>query len=643
MKDVMVIGPFKRGEWRSIKAKLEKVEPYSIAVRVRSIRPIYEVGLCDVVDLRQYAAYSADDGIPDEVWAAFAKGHPVRLLKLGASNGVAREESVMDSSLKVDQSKQSTDLPEFVVLPDAVQLTGSRIIVGEGEDLDVVVRWFSEDLTDLFESKYGKDIHILYVPEGSTWTHESVAHLFFSPVEKGDLCVPLAGTEKLVVLPLSIGLMSGVELKFRRLGFDVVLESEIGERVQAEDLGVIGYLCLRFHDPIRHELPEQEFYERIFRRQVRDSTQSPCIHADTFKPQRAFSDLDSAWRFISKRLDGTVLLQPKYDGLHMIVVKNGDDIQILTEDTRRDRVPVLPGLVKRLKERYPKRSFVLQTELLAFRGSAPVPRWELSRVVHQKEPIEEWRMYFKVWDVSCLDGESLRDLPYVERLQRIEELRSKVLHVPPTVKVVSRESFVRQAIRLASKKASEGIIVRVPEAQWGEGIYKWRKYKAVNAMVIGFMRKARPMKPEERPQRDLEGDEALRLYRRLSGDSDIYILRCAVKLDGKLVPVLAKHKLTPGDLEIHWDAERGQWKGLEDQRLWTMLKGWPHRKAGELAYGSTYVVKMPQPPKLGSIITVRVQLVRVLEVDGQRIVTWIFPTPTEDQPELTEPDDVGGR
>lgn len=155
--------------------------------------------------------------------------------------------------------------------------------------------------------------------------------------------------------------------------------------------------------------------------------------------------------------------------------------------------------------------------------------------------------------------------------------------------------------------------------------------------VIGILRKPLPLRPA--PKSDLTGDEALRTFRRLQRDSKTYILRCAYRgKTGRLEPIMSDHKLTPGDLELKWDAAKKEWKGTEDPRIWQMAKGMPHRKRGEYAYGNTYGKKLEPGPKMGSIVTVRPIMVRKFTAEGKTMFSWMFPNLREIDPERSAPD-----
>jgi len=139
------------------------------------------------------------------------------------------------------------------------------------------------------------------------------------------------------------------------------------------------------------------------------------------------------------------------------------------------------------------------------------------------------------------------------------------------------------------------------------------------------------------PKRDISGDEARRAYARLVRDSKTWLYRVAIRSDSKLVPLEANARLAPRDLELSWDGEHQEWKGLEGPDVWEMAQGYD-RKRGDLKPAVTYASNIEA--KLGDIITVQtVRLERFEEEDGSHY-SWMFPRVKELNPDKDRPDTV---
>jgi len=178
---------------------------------------------------------------------------------------------------------------------------------------------------------------------------------------------------------------------------------------------------------------------------------------------------------------------------------------------------------------------------------------------------------------------------------------------------------------------------------------KLKRVREVAVMIVGRMKKAASWKEAglTPPKRKLEGDEALKAYKKLQEKSRTWIFRCALKGKGGkgLVPLVSQNILTKGMMQVKWNPTlaKPQWTGLEDPRLWEMMEGVPEPQLGEYAYANTYGKAFDKPPELGDIITVRVE--RLLEFkgkDGKKYLTWMHPRVAELRPERKEegPDSV---
>jgi hypothetical protein len=163
--------------------------------------------------------------------------------------------------------------------------------------------------------------------------------------------------------------------------------------------------------------------------------------------------------------------------------------------------------------------------------------------------------------------------------------------------------------------------------------------------IIGRLKKAMPFETigRDQPKVNVEGEAALKLYKRLQEKSKTWILRCALKDGDKYRTIDTEDTVTESDLHVRWNAglTKPKWQGLDDPGLWEMLKGFEHRKPGEQAFGATYAKSFDIEPKLGMIVTVSpVQIIEFTGNDGKKKLAWMFPKVRELRPDAHEPDDL---
>jgi len=342
-----------------------------------------------------------------------------------------------------------------------------------------------------------------------------------------------------------------------------------------------------------------------------------------------------------ERLREGILVEPKVDGIRLVLHKQDDKVWIFTEDKQRDRAEVLPMLVEAARKL--KHDVVLDMETVEYDDEGnPIPRHEMVELVVSKSPPKR-KLIAWVHDCLFLDGKDLSGQPAIERIRTVHELLSEGILRPMPFRLVRTADDLKRAFEWAStfrEGASEGAMLKEANSPYsGELTPAWAKVKLVREIkvqVIGILRKAMPW--HEKPAGELRGTEAIQAYKRLAQDSDTYLVRGAILgPDGKLKPIEAKRELMPGDLELRWTGS--EWRGLECPEIWQMAPGWPHRKPGELAYGTTYALAFPEgPPKFGDIVTVRPMEMQIFEWGGEQHVAWMFPILQEVDPTRRKPD-----
>lgn len=345
--------------------------------------------------------------------------------------------------------------------------------------------------------------------------------------------------------------------------------------------------------------------------------------------------------FIKPILDdgGSVLVEPKWDGIRLVVHYDGESVHAFTEDRQRDRAEILPELVKAVRKLLGTRQAIIDGELLLGRiidgQFKPVMRPDMMKVVVGKEPITE-PIRFCAFDLLFLDGEDLTDIPLSERRKQLEQLlssnNSETIVLTPQRVVMSIEEAVDAIEWAATYPGSEGAMLKDASSVYeldgrSTSWAKYKRWKAIKCVIIGI---SKVFPPNTDPKN----------WKQAFEESQTYIFRCAVLgPDGKtLIPIESKRTLTPSDLELRYVkageedpvtgkvASRSEWRGRDDHRLWVMDPRFPNRDVGEFAYGQTYAIKLEEEPKLGDIVEVApISLNWFADEEGFVHLTWMHP------------------
>ena len=338
--------------------------------------------------------------------------------------------------------------------------------------------------------------------------------------------------------------------------------------------------------------------------------------------------------------EGGIAIEPKWDGIRLIVHYDGETVAAYTEDKQRDRAEVLPALAEEVKAVFRDKPVILDGEILL--GSVvdgrfvPVMRPNMMKVVVGKEPITEPIRYY-AFDLLYFNGQDLHEKPFIERRQMLESIFSslgstEILQLTEQ-RIAKSVDEVREAIEWAAElTGSEGAMLKSLQSiyeldgrttSWA----KFKRWKSIKCMIIGI---SKVFPPNTDPD---EWKSALK-------ESQTYIFRCAVYgPDGKtLVPIETKRTLTESDLQLRYVrageedpitgkvATKSEWKGRDDPRLWEMDERFGHRQPGEIAYGQTYAIKLESDPKLGQVVEVApISLNWFVDDEGYVHLTWMHP------------------
>lgn len=491
---------------------------------------------------------------------------------------------------------------EIVLVRDFVTLVGSAAVTEEPADLDVLIRAAYDSGLDIY-GLHGASV-LVSLRRFLDPDKQSDLHFIDSPQGPFTDYIPL------------------YDLVFRRRAARV-------ERIE----------------------PEPAPYERK-RRVVKDKVQKAIKLGIPFTPMKGrggyhvgeFFDFDSFWTFWAKDVIGRgkeIAVQTKYDGIRMVIHKIGQEVRIFTEDEKRDRAKIFPEIVQEVRA-LALQNTILDTEFVWWKAGVPIAREDMLAFVSGKEPITGEEIHVNCHDCLWYGDKALSSLGYLERLHNLRRVLPqdrRFLKFAP-YRVAATETELKAACAWASKyPGSEGAMLKVADSTYSETrTDTWAKLKRVleiAVQVIGRRPKAMPWRTP--PKRDMSGDEARRAYARLVRDSKTWLYRVAIRSDSKLVPLEANARLAPRDLELSWDGEHQEWKGLEGPDVWEMAQGYD-RKRGDLKPAVTYASNIEA--KLGDIITVQTaRLERFEEEDGSHY-SWMFPRVKELNPDKDRPDTV---
>ena len=178
-----------------------------------------------------------------------------------------------------------------------------------------------------------------------------------------------------------------------------------------------------------------------------------------------FSSVEPAWTEFAQGYipDPGVAVETKYDGFRSTIHKNGDKIEIQTEDAHRDLSGWCPDVVKEVRG-IRASSLVLDSELMIYVDGKKIERKDMGQYLCQ-HPAAPFKASCAVFDVLYFDGEALNKLSWTERqtyldkvFQGKDELNLK--QVQPTI--CKTEPQFRSAVKKrAGEPHSEGAMLKV--------------------------------------------------------------------------------------------------------------------------------------------------------------------------------------
>jgi DNA ligase-1 len=165
---------------------------------------------------------------------------------------------------------------------------------------------------------------------------------------------------------------------------------------------------------------------------------------------------------------GRIAAEYKYDGSRFQFHKKGNWARLYSrrlEDVTRSLPDVIEKLIPATEH-----DVILDGEVIAMKSGKPMPFQSVLRRFRRRHDIAEAQdaieMVPVVFDILSLDGETLIDLPLLERRNRLEN--AVTLYLAPQV-VSSDLKEIEQTYKAALDAGHEGIMIKVPGSPYSPG------------------------------------------------------------------------------------------------------------------------------------------------------------------------------
>jgi DNA ligase-1 len=196
-------------------------------------------------------------------------------------------------------------------------------------------------------------------------------------------------------------------------------------------------------------------------------------HLRLFRPFRvmlADTILGPEEAFAGRSSDAPPLaVEEKYDGIRAQVHSDGARLAIFTRtlDEITASFPELHDALRALAQ-----SYIVDGEIVAWRGDAAIPFTQLMQRLRRKNPsglVSEIPVVLFVFDLLHLDGVDLLDRPLAERRAHLEGLRFGDGVQPAYATRASVPADLAARFREARDRGNEGLVIKRPESTYQPG------------------------------------------------------------------------------------------------------------------------------------------------------------------------------
>jgi DNA ligase 1 len=167
-----------------------------------------------------------------------------------------------------------------------------------------------------------------------------------------------------------------------------------------------------------------------------------------------------------------VLVEDKYDGIRAQAHKSGQTVKLFSRTL--DEIVEFPELLAPLAAL--PGEFILDGEIVAWRGDYPLPFTELQKRLGRKQPhlwlLEKIPVSYVAFDIPYRQAELLLDRPLQQRRVALEELladaKAPLVRLAPAQSCLSAEE-IQTAFSQALERGQEGIMAKAPHSPYAPG------------------------------------------------------------------------------------------------------------------------------------------------------------------------------
>ncbi len=204
------------------------------------------------------------------------------------------------------------------------------------------------------------------------------------------------------------------------------------------------------------------------------------------------------WEFVEDLMaQNLVQLEPKWDGFRCIVLRDGDEVDLVSRGSK-PLTRYFPEVVRAVLEHLPQRC-AIDTEIVVRKGPPGAQRldWEsLSQRIHPADSrvrrlAAETPAELICFDILALGDDDLTGMPFGARRQRLESVLSNLpvnapIHLTRTTSdaVIARDWFER-----FEGAGLDGVVAKALAAPYQQGkraMFKIKHSRTAEAVVIGY-------------------------------------------------------------------------------------------------------------------------------------------------------------
>jgi hypothetical protein len=414
-----------------------------------------------------------------------------------------KTETPLDKEIKARLLKSTvyglnvSGLGDLVQVENYISLTGSFVKTPDtANDVDVVIRDGDDrrdeslelKLSRLIQGETGKKAHFIYSPRGPHSNYIPVFDLILRSrpdtrkveVKERELSKKLSPAQQKEVDAESEKIRANKETsgaqkphKFRPAewthpnGHPRCLLCGMEEPIYDECCGLAmegdqeAYQA--FYDRLTAERGDEGRLGKVV--QIRPGSKFTPLKTKGGYGELEFSSVEPAWTEFAQGYipDPGVAVETKYDGFRSTIHKDGDKVEIQTEDAHRDLAGWCPDVVKEVQG-IKASTLVLDSELMIFVNGKKIERKDMGQYLCQ-HPIAPFKATCAVFDVLYIDGEPLNKLTWLARQEYLDHVFAgkdelNLKQVQPTI--CKTEAAFRAAVKKhAGEPHSEGAMLKV--------------------------------------------------------------------------------------------------------------------------------------------------------------------------------------